>query len=324
MSKKFIVITSIFEPTEAIEKFAKLQDWQLVVVGDKKSPANWQHENVTFLSAEHQSSMEHKLVEQLPWNHYTRKMLGYLYAAKSGAEVIADTDDDNIPLDGWGELPSGETTTLKKDGFINIYRHYTSEFIWPRGLPLDEIMQEAKPEEAKGSPKVGVWQFLANEDPDVDAIYRLTNNKLVNFDNNPPVVLEKGTVTPFNSQNTFFNKELFPLLYLPAFVTFRFTDILRGLVAQPILWEAGYHLGFGKATVVQKRNPHDYMKDFESEVPVYLHARKTVEVVRGAISGSDIKTNLLAAYQALEKEGIVTNQEIQLLDSWLEDISRIH
>ena len=69
---------------------------------------------------------------------------------------------------------------------------------------------------------------------------------------------------PYNTQNTATRKELFPLLYLPAYVTFRFTDILRGLIAQPIMWLYDYHLGYSGATVTQKRNAHDYFEDFQS------------------------------------------------------------
>ena len=38
--KKFIVITSIFPPTEAVTAFSGLKDYQLVVVGDKKTPVD--------------------------------------------------------------------------------------------------------------------------------------------------------------------------------------------------------------------------------------------------------------------------------------------
>ena len=78
---------------------------------------------------------------------------------------------------------------------------------------------------------VGVWQGLADEDPDVDAIYRLTSDTPCYFNERNPVVLAKGTVCPFNTQNTIIIKPLFNLLYLPTTATFRFTDILRGLVA---------------------------------------------------------------------------------------------
>ena len=39
------------------------------------------------------------------------------------------------------------------------------------------------------------------------------------------------TYSPFNSQNTLWRKELLPLAYLPSKVTFRYTDILRGMIA---------------------------------------------------------------------------------------------
>jgi len=148
----------------------------------------------------------------------------------------------------------------------------------------------------------------------VDAIYRLTNNEPCDFDERPPLVLGRGTWCPFNSQNTLFMRELFPLLYLPAYVTFRFTDILRGLVAQPIAWAAGYRLGCTSATVVQERNPHDYLKDFESEIPCYLLAQKVADTVSGVVREStSITDNLYNSYEALRALDIVPEEEMRTL-----------
>ena len=36
--KKIIVITSIYEPTLATKKFSEMEGWELVVVGDTKTP----------------------------------------------------------------------------------------------------------------------------------------------------------------------------------------------------------------------------------------------------------------------------------------------
>src|SRR5258705_7967900 len=94
---KYIVITSIFKPTEAITAFAGLRDHHLVVVGDKKTPAGWQHANCTYLSVDDQASLAASLANVIPFNHYGRKMLGYIYAMRQGADIIIDTDDDNIP-----------------------------------------------------------------------------------------------------------------------------------------------------------------------------------------------------------------------------------
>ena len=330
MPKTSIVITSIFAPTEAVTKFAALPDYQLVVAGDKKSPADWSEPNVAYLDVPAQEALGFRMSKKLPFNHYGRKMMGYLHAIREGAEAIVDTDDDNIPYDGWKfpEMEGTFATSAADKGFVNIYKNFTSHHIWPRGYPLDLILNTEhnlkEGDLTQETAKIGIWQGLADSDPDVDAIYRLIDNTEVFFDKRAPIVLAEGTLCPFNSQNTIVRRELFPLLYLPAYVTFRFTDILRGLVAQPILWAHGYRLGFTEATVLQVRNPHDYMKDFESEIPCYLHPNCVIAAVTRAIDkGNTVSENLRRAYAELAKENIVTAQEIELLDLWLDDLSAL-
>ena len=325
--KKYIVITSIFNPTEPIIEFSKLIDFNLVVAGDKKSPDNWRNPNTTFLSVNDQERMNSKLVKILPYNHYCRKMMGYLYAMQNGATVIIDTDDDNIPKANWA-FPNfkGSFESIPENlGFINIYSYYTDHKIWPRGLPLHLINKIQRTDNLEnGNFKIGVWQGLADGDPDVDAIYRLTSDKACNFHERSPLVLQPGTFSPFNTQNTAIIKELFPILYLPTYVSFRFTDILRGIVAQPIMWAAGYTLGFTNATVIQNRNPHDYFKDFISEIPMYLHIEKVTEIVVKCVkSNCSIIDNLYNSYLELEKENIITVNELKTLDAWLFDISNL-
>lgn len=330
MSKSTVVITSIFAPTKAVKKIASFTEYNLVVAGDKKSPADWSEPNVTYLSVADQEAAGFRMSEKLPFNHYGRKMIGYLHAIREGAEVIVDTDDDNIPYDGWTFPATTGTfaTSPANKGFVNIYKNFTSHHIWPRGYPLDLILDpnhDLKEDElTQQEAQIGIWQGLADSDPDVDAIYRLIDNTEIFFDKRPPIVLAEGTLCPFNSQNTAVRRELFPLLYLPAYVTFRFTDILRGLVAQPIMWAHGYRLGFTEATVLQERNPHDYMKDFESEIPCYLHPNRVIAAVSRAIDkGNTVAENLRLAYAELAKENIVSAQEIELLDLWLADINAL-
>jgi hypothetical protein len=322
-----IVITSIYPPTEAVRKFAAMKDHTTIIVGDCKTPDGWESEGAAFLSVEAQGTMGFRLFSKLPYNHYGRKMLGYLYAIRAGAEIIVDTDDDNIPKPDWcvPEFDGAVKTTRENLGFVNVYSRYTEQHIWPRGFPLGMIKEQSwsladaglKEEQLR----VGVWQGLADGDPDVDAIYRLTLNTPCYFQANGPVVLRQGTLCPFNSQNTAFRKELFPLLYLPAYVTFRFTDILRGLLAQPIMWQEGYYLGFTSSSVIQERNPHDYMKDFADEIPCYLYPEKIIGIVSGAIrAGASLADNLFNSYEALHRESIVPKEELELLTLWLQDI----
>ncbi len=255
-------------------------------------------------------------------------MLGYLKAIELGVELIVDTDDDNIPKQNW-QFPEFNQSFECVDGnkdFVNIYQLFTKQKIWPRGLPLNLIGTDFELEKHTKNKacNVGIWQGLADEDPDVDAIYRLTSDTPCVFDERPPVVLDKGTICPFNTQNTIIRKELFTLMYLPTYVTFRFTDILRGLVAQPIMWLYNYQLGFVNATVVQKRNPHDYMKDFISEIPMYQYCERVVELVSNSISSSQsIEDNLFNAYKALLDSSIVCDEEMQTLEAWLNDLVTI-
>ena len=326
--KKFIVITTINPPTKSVKAFSEKEDYRLIVVGDKKTPANWNNLNTKFISAREQECSGSKWMRYLPWDHYSRKMVGYLYSIKQGAHIIIDTDDDNIPYAEWNfpDFEGAFETIPENGGFFNVYNHFTQQKIWPRGFPLNRVNDRNNTPDSlpETQTSIGVWQGLADGDPDVDAVYRLTNNGSCIFDDKDPIVLSRGTVCPFNSQNTAYRKELFPLLYLPAYVTFRFTDILRGLVAQPIMWAAGFHLGFTKATVLQERNDHDYMKDFESEIPCYLHAEEVVQLCcKAARAGDSVTDNLFNSYEGLLKHGIVEANEIELLTAWLEKLQSL-
>lgn len=324
----YIIITSINSPTEAILKFSHLPGYRVIVVGDLKSPVLYNCPGVDFLSVNDQKLLAFKIPGMLPLNHYSRKMVGYLVAIQNGARRIVDTDDDNIPYDGL-DFPTfdGIYEAVKEDsGFINIYKAFSDQHIWPRGLPLRLINDRSslEPLIASKGCNVGIWQGLADEDPDVDAIYRLTNDQPCLFKKRSPLVCKKGTISPFNTQNTLIRKELFPLLYLPTFVTFRYTDILRGLVAQPIMWNEGYELGFTEATVIQKRNPHDYFKDFISELPMYETTEKVIDIVNGEIKGpASIEDNLFSAYSGLCKNNIVVDKELKMLETWLSDLNTI-
>ncbi|HXE52025.1 MAG TPA: STELLO glycosyltransferase family protein [Tepidisphaeraceae bacterium] len=297
----------------------------MIVVGDRKTPVNWACPGVTFISDHEQEKDRGRLARALPWNHYSRKMLGYACAIGAGASIIVDADDDNLPKPGWGFPPFDGTFDATADelGFVNVYSLFTDQRIWPRGFPLRRVNDPAgkltRQQLTPAACRVGIWQALADGDPDVDAIYRLTDNQPCTFNPADPLVLGRGTLTPFNSQNTAFRKELFPLLYLPVTVSFRFTDILRSLVAQPVAWLAGFRVGITSATVVQERNPHDYLKDFESEIPCYVHTERVAQIVQATVSPHQhVVENLTAAYSELVNAGIVLPTEMDVLKAWID------
>ena len=327
--KVHVVITTIFPPSSAVRAFAQRKDVHVVVVGDRKTPRGWSCPGVDFLPFEDQPALSPQLAGCLPPDHYARKMLGYVHAMRQGADLIFDTDDDNAPLESW-HIPDCEgihACTPPDLGFVNVYRSFTSEHIWPRGFPLRFVNDPrtilADQQLAGARVRVGVWQGLVDGEADVDAIYRLTVGRQCHFNRRHPVVLGYGSICPFNSQNTFFHRQAFPLLFLPAQVTFRFTDILRGLVAQPALWAAGLHVGFRAADVRQERNSHDLLADFRAEIPCYLLSDSILEHARGQVHpGRSVAENLHAVYEELVRQGIVPPDELERLEVFLQEVKR--
>jgi len=279
---KFVIITSIYPPSAAVKKFAGWKGWETVVVGDRKSPKDWEQHGATFLSIDDQIARFPEMAGHIPENTYTRKMLGYLYAIGKGATAIFESDDDNIPYDDAqatvermiDESAHPEHRLLRSgQGWVNIYDAFGSTDCWPRGYPLHLI--KANPHElveADRPLKRKVVQFLADEDPDVDAVYRTVHGKPVTFSRGRFLALEPGSYSPFNSQATLWLPEAFPLLYFPLGVPDRVTDILRGYIALAALWKQGGTLAFHSPVVYQERNPHNLHNDFIQETMLYHHA----------------------------------------------------
>jgi hypothetical protein len=181
---------------------------------------------------------------------------------------------------------------------------------------------DPSPARSEPSPplSIGVWQGLADGNPDVDAIYRLvTPAEPVRFDKRPPVALGPGQYCPFNSQNTLWSPAAYPYLYLPVTVSFRFTDILRGYVAQRLLWHHGMHLGFTGASVYQDRNPHDLMRDFEDEIPCYRLVSAIAERLDGVALTDEPLENVVRAYESLVSADLVPKAELPYVHGWAAD-----
>jgi hypothetical protein len=327
-SKHAIVITSINAPTESVRRLSALADrWSIVVVGDKKSPSDWHQPGVEFLSIEDQRALPMRFPEACLVNSYTRKNVGYLKVIADGAEVILETDDDNSPYALFGSTPARQfrARRIVNGGWVNVYSLFTGSRVWPRGFPLGELNASFRApldldDEAEFD--APVQQFLADGDPDVDAIYRLTQEGEILFSQGS-YVLSRGSYCPFNSQNTLWFREAFPLLYLPGHVSFRMTDIWRSFVAQLSLFAAGQCLAFHGPTVYQYRNAHSLMRDFEDEIPGYLKNDGMVAELAALDLGTHHAENLRRCYDALVRAGTVPEQELQLVELWLADLHAI-
>ncbi len=325
-----LVITSISPPNDILAACADgcvTNNCDFIVVGDTKSPANFSLNGCDFWSIERQRSMVFRLAATLPEKHYARKNLGYLVAMERGAEVIIETDDDNMPLEGFWRERQVECSAklLLEQGWVNVYRHFSEELIWPRGFPLERLQDSCVvPLGADSVVYCPIQQGLADGNPDVDAVYRLVLPLPFSFNDKGPLALGRGCWSPFNSQNTTWFREAFPLLYIPSYCSFRMCDIWRSFVATRICWENNWNILFHGATVFQERNEHDLLQDFRDEVPGYLsNAQLCRELSDLTLKGGvgSLGEDLKSCYELFVRLGQIGPEELSLVDAWLEDVA---
>jgi hypothetical protein len=286
MSKLYSVITTIQPPTPAMRRLCRALRRvasQLLVFGDRKGPQAYPLDGAEFFALDRQLALPLRLPQLLPVNHYSRKNIGYLVAISRAAECIYETDDDNAPTAGW--QPRNRTVQARKVNglrWCNVYRYFSDDLIWPRGFSLDRIATAGKkiPRPSRASSVISpIQQGLADGSPDVDAIWRLVLAKPFRFQSGPSIALMSCVWCPFNGQSTWWWPEAYPLMYLPSFCTLRMTDIWCSLVAQGCLWALGGAVTFHGPEVVQRRNVHNLLKDFEDEVPLYLANDRIVQLL---------------------------------------------
>lgn len=171
-----------------------------------------------------------------------------------------------------------------------------------------------------------IQQGLADGNPDVDAVYRLLFSLPFNFKKGGSYSLAAGTWCPFNSQNTTWFPESYPLMYLPTTCSFRMTDIWRSFVAQRIAWTCGWEILFHEATLLQIRNPHDLMRDFKDEVSGYLNNKAMASALEGLslkAGREHIFENLQVCYEELVRKDYLKPVELELLSHWISDVKQL-
>ena len=335
----------------------KLEDWCLVVVLDKRSKPTYStgwtkgkgHRAVVILTPEDQENMANTFVDQLPYNSFGRKNVGYLYAIEHGAKVIWDFDDDNS-LKFWltGAAPPGapsldnvvagvseeKVTVLELDDHkwptYNPYPVLGAPSLpsWPRGFPLEDIKKNSsrnarlKSAEVETS-SIGVLQSLAEHQPDVDAIFRLTMPVPFNFNRSTEtrhLLVPPGSYTPYNAQATLHFEHAFFALFLPVTVTGRVSDIWRGYVSQRLFRDAGLRFGFtSRPLVVQNRNQHNIIADFDAEAHLYTRAKQLIKYLNAwEGSGESLVTRIEELWIALYEREYIELEDVKLVQLWLQ------
>ena len=322
--KKFLVITTINQPTKAIFKFVDIlsDEWKIIIVWDRKWP-EWYLDNdkIIFLDIETQYKLYPELSKSIPERHYARKNIWYYHAIKLWADYIAETDDDNIPYDFYPQFIDEKTFTcdlVNIEWSVNIYKYFTDKNIWPRWLDLQAIKQSPL-NISQRTVKPYIQHSLEDKDPDVDAIYRLVIWEDVYFNKNKHIALWDNTRCPFNTQNTYRHKEAFPFIYIPHSVIWRASDIWKSYIAQKCVKNIWWTVIYSSPTVYQERNNHNLQVDFNEEIVCYKNANALINDLEDIkfLDTKDSKSLIIHVYEELIKKWYFDNSEMETLKIFL-------
>jgi len=304
--KKIIVTTTINKPTEALKRFKEMEGWELLVIGDKKTPHDL-YKDYDYMSPEEQEKKYPELSKLLGWNCIQRRNIGFIEAYNRGADIVASIDDDNIPYEDWGKYIKLEEKRL--------YVEYTSEDIcfdplsvtnhyryWHRGFPIQllhnrNLKLSLRYQNIKPDVQANFW----NGSPDIDAICRMEHNPECEFlDNKFPFT--SFVFSPFNSQNTLISRKA-----LKDYFMFPYIGRMDDIWASYYLEAKGYRVVYDKATVYQERNVHNLTKDFTDEIIGY---ERTLDLLKDLLKDADnikkyipeLSWNAFQAYQKLFKK----------------------
>ena len=106
MPRSALVVTSIAAPNKVLELLAKgaaEHEIPFYLIGDATSPPDFHLDGCNYFGIERQRDTGLRFAQRCPLRHYARKNIGYLLAMRDGAEIILETDDDNLPRAGFLE-----------------------------------------------------------------------------------------------------------------------------------------------------------------------------------------------------------------------------
>jgi len=233
-------------------------------------------------------------------------------------------------------------------------------FIWPRGYDISVLphsfqwhkrvqMRPISFANTSGdeSEQHIITQWLSNIEPDFDALQRLIGKnvdfhsaqftKQYLFDSAPSkrfaVSIPNRVYVPFNAQMTVWQRQAFLFLYLPITVHGRVSDIWRSYFAQTVMHilelngVRRWKLLYAPVLVDQFRNSHNYLADFQSELPLYLQTHALLSwlhrfAMHYKVNAKHVSVGqiLLDLYVALYEYDIIQEDDVKGVYLWIHDI----
>ncbi|CAI9099933.1 OLC1v1036830C1 [Oldenlandia corymbosa var. corymbosa] len=341
-SEKWIVVSVTDYPSDSLVKLSKMKGWQLLAVGNSKTPKDWSLRGAIFLSLDMQAQLGFRVVDYLPYDSYVRKSVGYLFAIQHGAKKIFDMDDRGEVIDNdigkhfdvelVGEEARQEVILQYSHEnvnrtVVNPYVHFGQRSVWPRGLPLEnagEINHEEYYTEVFGG-KQFIQQGISNGLPDVDSVFYFTRKTGleafdIRFDEHAPkVALPQGMMVPVNSFNTIFHSSAFWALMLPVSVSTMASDVLRGYWAQRLLWEIGGYVVVYPPTIHRKDRVEAY--PFSEEKDLHVNVGRLIKfLVSWRSNKHRLFEKILDLSYVMAEEGFWTERDVKFTAAWLQDL----
>ncbi len=297
--KGAIVVTTINggqflqEYFDNLERFGHLDQCHFYVIADRKTPAELFDRakalekkglRITVPPLAGQDAILSKFgfdPALVLWNSDHRRNIGYLQALASHPDFAVSIDDDNFPIadvDFFGEHAKSliddqpDRIVSSSTGYYNICSLLEFDVQapppYPRGYPYAARHQADKIEFKDGTSQVHVNAGLWLMDPDVDAISWLVLPRRGRSMKGDSVVLDRGTWTPVNSQNTAMRREALAAYYfirmrypLGGLDIDRYGDIFQGYFLQACAKHLGGLVRVGTPLAEHRRNSHNYMND---------------------------------------------------------------
>jgi hypothetical protein len=223
---------------------------------------------------------------------------------------------------------------------------------WPRGFPPDRVLSNSSSHDAPIALKtvqvpaasIGVVQFLANHDPDVDSLYRMIRPLPLDFplhgvlplvmpaSAGPVGAVQAGAAddsavpsgahtvfAPYNAQSTLHSRSALWALLLPLTPHPRVSDIWRSYIAQRLFADIGVRVAFHSPIVAHvRRAKEENLPDMLAELPLYRDSLDLVRALRGwQGKAATLPGRMEELYVALYEQGFLGLEDVRLAQRWI-------
>jgi hypothetical protein len=297
-----LVVTTIFEPTFLdvfVQNFLRhghAGDVTVYVIIDRKTPvsvaeacAAASRRGVRTLcpSLDEQAAFLQRLdapADWIPFDSDNRRNVGFLMALQAGCDFLISIDDDNycLPDEDFyaAHAVVGGDVDIEvrrgSDGWVNLCDELEFQpglVPYPRGFPYGRRHQPRACETTRRQVRCALNAGLWLDDPDVDAIGRLSEKPKAKRYRGRPFALGENTWSPINTQNTALTRAAMAAYYyvrmgfpIEGLKIDRYGDILSGYFVQKCVRQVGESVRVGGPLCDHRRTPHNLFKDLYHEL----------------------------------------------------------